>query len=200
MQTIVDFLRHGEVAGASCYRGSTDALLSEQGWQQMRTAIANKSWGQIISSPLHRCADFAQYASQQSNTPLSIEAGWQEFHFGDWEGKTAEQINSDALMLFYQDPSSHPPPNAEDFSAFLSRINQAWKSLLNQNQGQQVLVITHAGVIRTLFHLLLKLPVNSTFNLAIEHGKLTRFQCFQEQSSTRVQLEFHNLSAAHLPL
>ncbi len=198
MHTTVDFLRHGAVQGGAYYRGSTDDPLSKLGWQQMHAAVAKKEWDLIVCSPLMRCLDFAQTLSQQSNTPLLIESDWQEIHFGDWEGKTAEQIEPDELKLFYQDPMNNSPRNAEIFSAFLARINRAWQCLIEENPGKQVLVITHAGVIRALFPLLLNLPVNKLFNLQVEHASMTRFQCFQDQQENYIQLEFHNLASKTL--
>ncbi len=194
MPTSIDFLRHGEVQGGSYYRGSTDDPLTKRGWQQMHTAVARQNWDLIISSPLLRCADFAQRISQQKNIPLLIEADWQEIHFGDWEGKTAEHIEANKLKLFYQDPVNNTPKNAENFSAFLTRINQAWECLIKQNEGKQIVVITHGGVIRALFHLLLNLPINKLFNLQIDHASITRFQCFQDKHETFIQLQFLNKS------
>ena len=59
--TIIDFIRHGEPVGGRAYRGhNIDDPLSEKGWQQMRTAVADHCpWSQLISSPLLRCKDFA---------------------------------------------------------------------------------------------------------------------------------------------
>lgn len=201
MQTTVDFLRHGEVIGGTYYRGSTDDLLNARGWQQMKHAVANRHWHTIISSPLHRCLDFAQYISQKTHTPLTVETYWQEIHFGDWEQKTATQINSEQLTLFYQDPINNTPKHAENFAIFLARIQQAWDHLIKQYAGKHILVITHAGVIRALFSLLLGLPVHKIFNVQIKHASLTRFQCLQEgaksstenQTNTFVQLQFHNI-------
>ena len=104
MQTTVDFLRHGEATGGSYYRGSTNDPLTELGWKQMKRAVVKQSWDHIISSPLERCLDFAHYTSRQTSIPLSIKPDWQEINFGEWEGKTAEQINQDDLISFYQDP------------------------------------------------------------------------------------------------
>jgi len=198
MNTIVDFLRHGEVSGGSYYRGSTNDPLTQRGWQQMEKVIANRQWDHIVSSSLSRCLNFAQQTSEQNKINLTVDDSWQEIHFGDWEGKTAKQIDQQALMLFYQDPIGNIPPNAEGFSNFLARVNLAWNQLLNTYQGKHVLVITHAGVIRSLFHLHLNLPIEKTFNLNVDHASLTRFQCFHNDPEPFIQLEFHNLSQAHL--
>ncbi|MEE9339651.1 MAG: histidine phosphatase family protein [Methylococcaceae bacterium] len=194
MITTVDFLRHGEVAGGSYYRGSTDDLLTELGWQQMNHAVANKHWDYIVSSPLLRCLDFAQYFSKQTSIPLSTDSNWQEINFGDWEGKTAEQINSTSLMRFYQDPANNTPKNGENIELFLDRINLAWKSTTQSHKGKHILVITHAGVIRCLFNVFLCLPITKIFNIQVNHASLTSFQCIHDKPSDFIKLAFHNLS------
>ena len=47
MLTTIDFMRHGEVAGGSYYRGRTDDPLTKRGWQQMYQTVASRSWDQI---------------------------------------------------------------------------------------------------------------------------------------------------------
>ena len=192
MKTTVDFLRHGEVEGGSYYRGSTNDPLNQKGWQQMREAVADRQWDQIISSPLQRCSDFSQYLHIQKNIPLLVQSSWQEICFGDWEGKKAEEINSEQLIGFYQDPINNTPNNGEALKIFLVRINLAWNCLLKDHAGKKILVISHAGVIRCLFHLFLNLPVEKIFNLQIDHASITRFQCFHDTPSDFISLVFHN--------
>jgi alpha-ribazole phosphatase/probable phosphoglycerate mutase len=198
MQTTVDFLRHGEVVGGSYYRGSTDDPLTQHGWQQMHHAVENRCWDLIISSPLQRCLAFAQQLHSQTNTPFYNLVNWQEIDFGDWEGKSADQIDSNELMSFYQDPINNTPNNAESLSLFLTRINQAWESLLTEYAGKHILVITHAGVIRSLFNLLLELPSDKIFNLQLDHASLTRFQNFNDNSANFINLVFHNQTRPNL--
>ena len=53
----VTILRHGETELGSGLRGSLDDDLTEQGWQQMWSALpAQPRWQRIVSSPLRRCA------------------------------------------------------------------------------------------------------------------------------------------------
>ncbi|MFK5950638.1 MAG: histidine phosphatase family protein [Methylococcales bacterium] len=198
MKTTIDFLRHGEAAGGSYYRGSTDDPLTEQGWQQMHKTVASHQWDLIISSPLQRCQAFAQHLHKQRNIPLSTDSNWQELDFGDWEGKIADQINSAELMLFYQYPWNNTPTNAESLNIFLSRINTAWEVLLQQHAGKHILVISHAGVIRCLFNLFLDLPTHKIFNLQLDHASLTRFECFNAKPANFITLVFHNLTPSNL--
>ena len=192
MITTVDFLRHGEASGGSYYRGSTDDPLTSLGWQQMNKAVADQYWDQIISSPLHRCLDFSQELSKQTKIPLTIESNWQEICFGDWEGKTAEQINPEELTRFYQNPIDNVPKNGESYLVFETRIKQAWENITHNHPGKKLLIITHAGVIRAIFKILLKLPIESIFKFQIDHSGLTRFHCFLDKNENYVTLIFHN--------
>ncbi len=195
METTIDFLRHGEVKGGNYFRGITDDPLTNLGWQQMHESASNRQWEQIISSPLRRCQDFSQQISEKTDTPFCIDTTWQEINFGDWEGKFAHQIAPSSITKFYQNPTSYTPPNGEAFLDFQSRINRAWKKLLTDHQDKKVLVITHAGVIRCLFTLLLDLPHSKLFNLQVDHGSLTQFHCFHDNPENFVSLAFHNKKA-----
>ncbi|MCK5897664.1 MAG: alpha-ribazole phosphatase family protein [Methylococcales bacterium] len=192
--TQIDLLRHGEVQGGQYYRGITDDALTEKGWQQMQKRVQPiKDWELIISSPLQRCLNFAKKLNQQRNIPLIIDAGFQEINFGDWERKTATEIEQQwpqYLMKFYQDPIQYPPPKGESIALFQQRILKSWQAILQHYQGQNIVIITHAGVIRALFSLLLNIPTKNSFSVAINHASLSRFQCFHGEPNF-TQLNFH---------
>jgi alpha-ribazole phosphatase/probable phosphoglycerate mutase len=193
-QTVVDFLRHGEVKGAACFRGITDDPLSELGWQQMMQQCQGGQWQVIVSSPLRRCLDFASHLALTTHVELVTEMGWVEMNFGDWEGLTAAQIGQqdpDALHRFYSDPVSFTPPRAESYPRFINRIETAWEQLIEMYSGKNLLVVTHAGVIRTIYTQLLHLSARHSFQIEVPHACLTRFSCFDDANGRFVQLNFH---------
>ena len=192
--TIVDFLRHGEVLGDNCFRGNQDDPLTENGWQQMYRQCGTESRQVVISSPLSRCVSFALAWGQAHQVPVETDLGWKEINFGDWEGQKAEQIDRrdpNALQAFYNDPVAFTPPNAESYLGFVERILQAWERLLANHAGHNVLVVTHAGVIRVLFSQLLSIPPRQSFQIEVPHACLTRFSCFDDAVGRFVQLNFH---------
>lgn len=192
--TVIDLLRHGEPQGGVCYRGSRDDSLTELGWRQMQQQTANRHWDAIISSPLSRCYQFASQLSQQQQIPLIIEPDLREINFGDWEGKTAEQIASvsaRSLNDFYENPVINTPPNGEPFETFRQRVKSAWEQLLSRHQNQHILIVTHAGVMRTLFTMILGLPGDQNFQIKIPHACLSRLKCFHSDDAQFIQLIFH---------
>ena len=161
----------------------------------MHGAIAGKhGWEGIISSPLCRCRDFALELSLNLGVPLEINDDLGEINFGDWEGKTANEITQedpDGLMQFYYDPGGNPPKNGENLEVFYQRTTSAWQNILQNHRGKHLLLTTHAGVIRMLFAHILEITPKNSFNIKITHASLSRFQCFHSETADFTQLIFH---------
>ncbi|MFV2060729.1 MAG: histidine phosphatase family protein [Gammaproteobacteria bacterium] len=194
--TIIDLIRHGETISGSCYLGSTDSVLSDKGWQQMRGAsLGHAPWDTIISSPLKRCSAYAEELSATNNIPLVIEPAIKEINFGVFEGKTAKELmqhNPDALNKFWADPVNNTPPNGEYYPVFKSRILKAWQSIITRVINKHVCVVTHAGVIRTVVQHVLGMPDNNLFKLDIKHGGITRIELNGIALDTTSRLLFLN--------
>ncbi len=160
----------------------------------MQAQTAEYEWDAIISSPLRRCHHFADYLSRHQQILLQTESDFREICFGDWEGKTAGQIaalSPHALDDFYNDPVSHRPPNGEPFPEFSHRVKSVWNKYTFRHQNQHILIVTHAGVIRVLFTMLLGIPYRQSCQINIPHACLSRFTCYHTKNSNFVQLNFH---------
>lgn len=153
----IDLLRHGDT-GQRSYRGQLDDALTEEGWAQLRAAVAGREWDLVVASPLQRCAAFAREFSDARKLPLRLDADLAEYHFGNWQGVPIETLaagQGDALGRFWADPVAHPPPGAESFAAFRSRLFAALDRIVLDHirslaAAQRVLVVTHGGAIRLL--------------------------------------------------
>ncbi len=178
MTTYIDVIRHGEPVGGRRYRGySVDDPLTEKGWAQMRAAVPETpQWQHIVSSPLKRCLEFSQELANDLQISFSIEDNMKEIGFGDWEGKTPEDIlaeDSEALNHFYKDPVHHRPKGAEPLNSFSQRVWGAYQSILEQHQGEYVLVVAHAGVARAITANILKMSLDDVYSrLKIEYGAI----------------------------
>lgn len=179
--TLLDFLRHGEPVGGSRYRGhGVDDPLSEKGWQQLRdTTSAIRGWQQIVSSPMRRCLPFAQWLAEQHDLPLAVIDDLKEVGFGDWEGQTRQQLRqerAEEYRAFYQDPLNNRPRGAEPLEDFCSRISGVFDQLIDTYNGQHVLVVAHAGVIRASLRHVIGLPAAEWYHTAVDNGGLSRFK------------------------
>ncbi|MBI3547270.1 MAG: histidine phosphatase family protein [Gammaproteobacteria bacterium] len=195
VSTLFDLLRHGEPVGGKKYRGQIDDPLSEKGWQQMRQAVGDYcAWDVIVTSPLSRCAAFAQELAARHAIPLEIEKRYRELGFGEWEGKTATELlaqDASLLMRFWQDPTKSAPPGGESLVEFHARVVSAFNETLKRHQGRRVLVVAHAGVIRLLVSHALDMPLNRLFRIDVPNASLTRLRVDHHDGGILPRLVFH---------
>lgn len=194
LATVVDLIRHGETEGGQRYRGRLDDPLSEKGWAQMREAVGDCCpWQAVLSSPLRRCRAFAEELRVRHSLPIELDERLQEISFGDWEGRTAEEIEQyqpGALMRYYADPIAHAPSGSESLEDFRCRIAAFWHSLYRHYAGKKILVVAHAGVIRMILALVLDIPMGSLFRIKVNNAGITRIQCYAGDPPV-CQLIFH---------
>ena len=174
--TRIDVIRHGEPVGGRRYRGhGVDDPLSETGWQQMWASVPETPpWDLIISSPLLRCVEFARALADRSQVPCSIIDDLKEIGFGDWEGKTPDEIiaqDPDALERFINDPIHNRPEGAESLRDFSTRVWNAYQDIVTQNQDKHVLIVAHAGVVRAIVANVLGMRLDDAYSrLKVEYG------------------------------
>ena len=172
----LDLLRHGETELGGGLRGSLDDALTANGWAQMRAAVMEQGpWDRLVSSPLQRCARFAEELGAQLKLPVTLEKDLQELHFGAWEGQSAAALmetDAEGLGLFWADPYRFTPPEGEPVSAFSDRVLGAVARLHQAYAGERVLLISHGGVMRLLLAQARGLPREQLLNVEVGHGGL----------------------------
>lgn len=191
MTIIIDLMRHGEPVGGHRYRGHRDDPLSDKGWRQMREAVGEHCpWDIIVTSPLQRCAAFAEELRARHDLPVEIEPRFREIGFGAWEGRTRAELeaeNPGCLQHFYADPVNHTPPGAEPLLAFRDRVTAAFDALLSRHEGRHVLLIGHAGLMRMIMGHALAIPLDRIFRIQVDNACLTRLRVDDGQTA----LVFH---------
>ncbi|WP_371233999.1 alpha-ribazole phosphatase family protein [Pseudomonas sp. QE6] len=187
----LDLLRHGETEQGGGFRGRLDDALTETGWAQMRTTVgAACRWSAVVSSPLRRCAAFAEELAGRHGLPLSLDADLRELDFGQWEGLSpAKLMESDAQALgrFWSDPYAFPPPDGEPLGDFELRVFRALERLHRDHAGACVLVVTHGGVMRLLGALAGGLPARRLLEVVVDHGQCLSLAVTREGGSWRIQ-------------
>lgn len=174
--THIDLLRHGITRAGNVYLGRSDAPLSEHGYRQMAEALPDAPrYDAVLSSPLARCAAFAQDYAQRHGLPLHHDARFQEMDFGTWDGRSAADIAASdpaALENFWRDPVACPPPQAEPLTLFQARVLAAWQELPAHYPGQRVLLVTHGGVMRIILCHLQQRTLSELLSLSVPHAAL----------------------------
>lgn len=180
MTLIIDLMRHGEPVGGRRYRGQVDDPLSEKGWAQMRAAVAGATpWTRIVSSPLMRCRAFAEALAVEHGLPLELDARLMEGGFGEWEGRSAAEIEAaspGAVARFKADPIGARPAGAEPLEDFHARVAAALDALVTRHVDAHLLVVGHAGVMRMALAWALRMPAAHAYRIEVAPATLTRLR------------------------
>lgn len=146
----IALFRHGMTAENKrrAYVGWTDSPLMPG---QVFSEIP-ENFDRVYTSDLVRCRETANLLFPKKTAEVLPEL--REMSFGDWEGKTYEQLKHDTIyQKWLDDPFSISPPNGESFSAFSRRVQKGWAEMTTNMLEQRVrtsALVTHGGVIRYL--------------------------------------------------
>ncbi len=184
--TTIDILRHGEVEGREVYRGITDDPLTEAGWQQMVASLEGMSdWDIVISSPLQSCSEFAELIASEDDIDLDINDQLKEIDYGMWDGLPPSEVlkkDTDLLYAWSQSPTTITPPDGEDYHLFQGRVLAAFKKLIEEHEGQKLLLVSHTGVIRIILMYILGMPNENLFSLQVAYGSLSTVHIHHDET------------------
>ena len=173
MERTIDLLRHGEPLGGRKYRGQTDDPLTENGWAQMWAAVGdNRPWRRIVTSPLTRCAEFADALAEATGLTAERDERLVEVGYGSWAGKTPDALASEdpeGFAAFRADPWNNRPADAESMEAFTRRVLTAYREH-EAGSGDPLLIVAHAGVIRTVIADTLGMPLPNLYRLHLPYA------------------------------
>jgi alpha-ribazole phosphatase len=172
----VYLLRHTETTLPSsiCF-GQTDVALSATfpvEARKIKKVVSELNIQACYSSPLVRCKQLAESIFKDQNL-IKVDNRLMELNFGEWEMKKWEQIDKGEIEQWSTDFVKIACPGGESYLQLQKRVMAFWKELQKSAQ-QTVLVVTHAGVIRALLSTLLEIPLERSFSITIEQGKLTK--------------------------
>jgi broad specificity phosphatase PhoE len=155
-------VRHGETEGQSSirYHGRTDVPLSALGRQQMervRAALNGETFAGVYASELSRAVEAAAIIS---GTRVARIAGFNEIDFGDWEGLTAEEIETrdpHGYARWAANRGDFTYPGGESTTTLRGRVVRALHDVLATAPSGSLLLVVHKGVIRSILAELLPL-------------------------------------------
>jgi len=149
-------LRHGRTAANrdNRYNGRTDEPLCEEGLREARAAKANTDVAFVYVSPLKRARQTAEICFP--NAEQIVVNGLREMDFGDFEGKTAGEMENDPAYRAWVDGGCvEACPNGESIPSFAKRAMAAfdWTVRDAAARGQsRVGVTAHGGVIMAVMY------------------------------------------------
>ena len=182
-QLEIYLIRHSEplIEAGTCY-GQLDCGLTDSYQQQLSKLSGyfnDKNISAIYSSPLQRCALLAEdLGKEHINDAVIYKEALKEIHFGEWEGIKWDEINRDEIDEWNNNRLHFQFPKGETPSQFHSRIIQFWSELISitqeTNSPQKIILVTHAGVIRSILCHCLHIPFQHSLQLRIDYASVSK--------------------------
>jgi len=176
---MVDILliRHGETKWnrEQIFRGQSDIPLNEFGRRQAKAlGEALNKWDlrrpQFITSPLSRASETASIAAAFFNQEkdIIVDEAFNDISFGEWEGKTAAQIESSYPELYKQwqiEPGKVNFPGGENLDAAAVRAEKGIYRLGRTDTTKTKVIVSHRAINKALLCRLLGLAQDSFWKL-----------------------------------
>ncbi len=176
--------RHGETDWnrAGRWQGQADPPLNAQGRgqaAQLATRLRGVPVDALYASDLLRARETAELVADAVGMSPRLHPGLREIDIGSWSGKTVEQIRAEhaeelAAVARGEDLRRG---GGESIAGFHGRVAEAFHEVLAGHAGEDVLLVVHGGVIRTLVAHVLQAPLSASGRIgACRNAALTRIE------------------------
>ncbi len=175
-------VRHGQSVWNDEKRiqGQQDIPLGDEGRKQaiaLGERLKGRQFQACFSSPLKRATETAELILKASGNsiPIITLPELMERNFGDWEGKSIDDLQLLFLNDFSQWLAAHQipaPPNGESMDELMKRVERGLDQILAVKEGN-VLVVGHSGSIKAAICIFFRLPLSSFVRMRIDNAGLT---------------------------
>lgn len=177
------FVRHPQtIANEIGYiYGKTDYPYTELGKKQYAIAIemaAKFQYDQLVSSPLGRARHLAQGIAENKGMKMHLDEALEEMHYGILEGLTVHEGKvkyPEVMQQFLNGDDDFTIPEGEELEHFFFRVHTFLEQCLEKNQD--VLIVSHGGVIRTAIEYLIDVEEGFSWSLEIGNGCIIELVC-----------------------
>jgi probable phosphoglycerate mutase len=175
MKTEFILLRHGETEwnGLGRLQGHQDSPLSREGLSQaeaLAVRLAPCSFHALYCSDLGRAVETARRIATRTGHPVRQDLRLRERGVGILEGLTRQEAHQRHPEVFAEYSTGGPDfvvPGGESVSQRLQLALECLRELGARHVGERVVVVTHGGVLSSLFRHSLGIPpgVPRTFSV-----------------------------------
>ena len=151
-------VRHGatEYSRDRRFAGARDVPLTTDGRLQAEAvaqALTGTRLAAIYTSPLERARVCAELIAKPHRLEPSVEPAFREMAFGGWEGLSRDELLTRfpaEAGAWASTPHLITPPGGESVTAVDARVRAALTALVEQHQGETIILVSHAIVTRLI--------------------------------------------------
>ena len=167
MSVTIYFLRHGETTASrtGAYCGALDPELTAEGYQMAEdfaAAYRSLPWAAVFASPQRRAVATAEPLCKASGIHMQLKEGLREIGYGQWEGKTPEEVNReyhDAYVRWLADPGWNAPTGGERGIDIAWRSSPVIEEIERTCHAGNILIVSHKATIRIMLCSLIGIDV-----------------------------------------
>ncbi len=168
-RTQIIIVRHGETEWniAGIRQGHLDSRLTTKGMAQAKALavrLEREKFTALYSSDLGRAVDTAREISNVTGHAITADARLRERHLGIFQGLNAEEIDSkypaERKLMRTQGPG-FVIPGGESMVQQVERNMACLNDLAARHRGEQIVVVTHGGVVSGFFRHTLEISLEA---------------------------------------
>lgn len=147
---------------------SRKGICQAQYWEKAFRTVAVKK---IYASPLQRCRETARLIAGGRKILTTDEL--KEINLGLWENQPFDTIKTKDPKAFESrgnNMDTFRPPKGESFKDLSDRVMPFFRR--QAADGQNTLIVTHAGVIRVILCRILNIGLKNLFRIRLDYGEL----------------------------
>jgi len=173
------FLRHGEVESnvKKIYPGWSEELLTQKGRQQVIKVAKKLSQfkiNRIYTSPLKRAVQTANIIGDFLKKRPFFEENFKELRLGIWEGMSEDEISRlfpEEWEIWNKKPAELELEGREKLHELLERVLNGVRKIRENEDGGNILVVSHLAAIRILLLYTKKMDMNLYRTISILNGE-----------------------------
>lgn len=170
--------RHGETEWNKEGRmqGWKNSNLTEDGIKNAKKLgerLKHVDFDCIYCSPLGRAVDTAKYIRRDKKTEIILVDSLKEMGFGKWEGMEHDIIKElypTEHFNFWNKPHLYNPIEGESFNELFERVNDVLNQITSNSSLENVLIVSHAVVIKAIYAIIKKYPLEELWNSPFLQG------------------------------
>ncbi|CBA29149.1 adenosylcobalamin/alpha-ribazole phosphatase [Cronobacter turicensis] len=175
-------VRHGQTEAnvAGLYSGHAETALTPVGVTQAQavgTMLRDVAFDRVLCSALGRAQHTARLVLDGRYESIETDPRLNEMFFGDWEMRHHRDLlleDPEAYRAWCADWQNAVPTNGESFTAFAARVDAFIETLSAPQEAENILIVSHQGVLSLLIARLLDMPGRSLWHFLLEQGAWSR--------------------------
>ncbi len=175
--TICLLVRHAQFDfGLTHLAGRSENVLSACGRAQAEglASCLPKAPGVLQSSPRRRCLETIAPYSASHSTPVEVREDIDEIDFGLWTGRSFAELRRDPLWGSWNSHREHTrPPLGETMAEAQARILRHLDRTAERYPGSNVVLVTHAELIRAVILACRSLPLRAWGEVDVPYASIT---------------------------